>query len=284
MRAIVTEMWDRESAFFDNAPDLPAPKEASIDRGNGPRFARYAIVIAVVVAAGLGGWATARSNALAEVAELEASGATALAAAESARAAAVAAIVDITDPNAVPVALSGAAGVITDLSQAALLLRDVSTTDADPGLGFADPITDRTAYGDAAAATSQLEDAMGSLLTARLLLDELVTLPALSTAPGDASDMSQQLASAISAARERGGRTPAGHPDLEAIVDDGLDGLAARAGAYAADLRSGAPVGGHLSALEAEVESLDTAIEDYVAGQLPVLEALLAAFDGSLPT
>ncbi|UCG40303.1 MAG: hypothetical protein JSV07_07570 [Acidimicrobiia bacterium] len=284
MRAIVRELWDRESAFFDDAPDLPAPVTPEMERGKARLLTRYGIVVALVVAASLGGWTTARSNALAEVATLEAAATEAVSAAGTSAANAEIAIVDITDPAAAPVALSGAAGVITDLSQAGLLLREVSTTDADPGLGFTDPVVSRTAYGDAAAAAGALEDAMGSLLTARLLLDELVALPSLSTTPGDAPDMAQELASAIAAATERAARTPGGHPELEALVADGLDRIAARAGLYAADLRSGEPVGGHLSALEAEVESLDAAIETYVANHLPELGSLLAAFIAAIPT
>ena len=283
MRKIVTEMWDRESAFFDDAPDLPAPKEPEIDRGATRHFTRYAIVGAVVIAGAIGGWATAHSNAVAEVAALEAGARVALDTATAALDETGVAIADVTDPSAVPVALSNAAGVITDLSQSALLLRDVSTTEADPGMGLDDPVADRPAYADAATAATALEDAMSSLLTARLLLDELVELPALSTAPADASEISQQLASAISAARERADRTPEAHPDLETLVHQHLDDLAERAGLYAADLRNGAPVGGHLSALDAQTRSLDAAIEAYVSDGLASLVDLQAAFAAALP-
>lgn len=283
MAAIVSDLWDRESALFEHAPDLPAPHIPDIDRPSGPRRAKFAIVIAVVVSAALGSWAIARSNAQAEAGALAAGASDAVAMTAAALDGASGAIADITDPMAAPVALSGAAGTITDLAAAAFALREVATTETDPGFGIPDPVGDRSAFGEAATAATALEDAMGSVLTARLLLDELVELPRLSTTPGDAQEMSVALASAIAGARERADRMPAGHPELAAVVEAGLDDLSVMAGAYAAALRNGDPVGGHLSALRAEVAALDRSIEGYVEARLPRLEELAADLAAALP-
>ncbi len=266
MRAIVNELWDRESAFFADAPDLPPPTPIEMDRSSRPRTTRYAIAIALVVAMLAGGFVIARSSATTD-----------------ARALAVAADTAIATSEA-PLSLSAAAEVITDLSDAALLLRDVASTDGTLGFGIADPVSDRSQYATAAAAAGDLEGAMGSLLTARLLLDALVDLPALSTRPDDAAEMGTALASAVSDARTRALRIPDGHPELEALVEDGLGRITRRAGEYAADLRSGAPVGGHLAALEAEVETLDRAIETYIASETAALDVLVEAFVNAIPS
>ncbi len=283
MRAIVNELWDRESAFFADAPDLPPPTPIEIDRSSRPRTARYAIAVALVVAMLVGGWAIARSSATTDARALGVAADTAIATARAAASRAPQAVADITDPTAAPLSLSAAAEVITDLSDAALLLRDVASADGELGFGIADPVPDRSQYAAAAGAAGDLENAMGSLLTARLLLDALVDLPALSTRPDDAAEMGTALASAVSDARTRALRIPGGHPELEALVEDGLGRITQRAGAYAADLRSGAPVGGHLAALEAEVEALDGAIEAHIASETAALDSLVEAFASAIP-
>lgn len=279
MEGLVSALWDDHVLDPADAQLLP-PNEFTFDDRRTRSFPVIAVVVVVAVLAATAGlmWNSTRSDMRAASDRATATAATAQeVAAELAEATAV-----VADPAAGSADLSGAAGVITRLSAVGLDLLGVGRETFPSRFGGADPVFDRPAFVAAGETAGELEHAMSALLTTRLVLEDLVELPALSTDPTDSARMGADLAAAVSRAQLRLVDVPADH---SAIADDAratLERITERAGVYATDLRNGEPVGGHLSAFEADVEAFADRLGAYVGTRAGELEELRAAYQASV--
>lgn len=279
MEGLVSAMWDDHVPDPADAQLLP-PKEFAFDEHRTRSFPAVAAVVVMAVLAATAGlmWNATRTDMRAAAERATATSASAHdVAAELAAATAM-----VADPTAGSADLSGAAGVITRLSAVGLDLLGVGREVFPSRFAGTDPVSDRPAFVVAGEAAGDLEHAMSSLLTTRLVLDDLIELPALTADPDDSARVGTDLAAAVSRAQLRLADVPADHSVIADDAQATLDRISERAGGYTTDLRNGEPVGSHLSALEAEVEAFADRLGVYVAARAGELEELRATYQASI--
>lgn len=277
--AYVNALWNDHTPDPHEASLLP-PKEMSFSRTrSGARTATVLVLaVAVVAAVAAVAWGRFRADERAAATRAETAATAAFAVSEELEAAAA----FVTDPAASPSDLSAAAGTITRLSAASLDLLGVGRELFPARMGANDPVSDRSAFLAAGERASGLADAMSRLLTTRLVLEELIVLPHLTTVPDEAALVGADLATAVARARARLVDVPDSHATIADDASQTLDRIADRAATYITDLRNGAPVGGHLSAFEGEVAAFAGRLGVYLGDQVASLDDLTARYRATL--
>ncbi len=279
--AFVSALWDDQAPDLGTERPLLPPKPMSFDergRSGSQKVIAVSIVVAVLVGSAGLMWNRSQAGERDATARAQETHTTANGVSEELESAAAA----IADPSAAPSDLSTAAGVITRLSAVSLDLLGIGREVFPSRLGSHDPILNREAFLDAGLRAGELEQAMSQLLTARLVLEDLIELPYLTTDPNEAGRVGADLASALSRAEGRLVDVPERHAAIATDALATLGRIADRAAAYATDLRNGEPVGGHLSAFDGEVAGFAARLDLYITDQGSALAALRVAYDGAL--